>query len=275
MKLSLARPLAIIDLETTGTAVEIDRIVEIAIIKVYPDGRKTDYSKRVNPGISIPPEASKVHHIRDKDVKSQPTFKKIAQGVALILKNCDVVGFNIAGFDLPLLQSEFERAGVKFAIEDRAVIDAARIFHSKEPRNLDAAARFYLNTDHKDAHSALADARMCWRVLEAQLRRYSDLPRDPSGLHEFCNPASDRYLDSGHRFEWRHRRAAFAFGKYRGRFLKDVAEEDREYLEWMAGSDFPRDTKKIVAMALQRKFPKPNGKSASLQKRLVSNQERP
>jgi DNA polymerase-3 subunit epsilon len=261
--LKLTRPLAVIDLETTGVAIELDRIVEIAILKVYTDGRKTRYCQRVNPQIPIPPEASKVHGIRDKDVKGKPTFQRIARKVAGILKGCDLAGFNIAGFDLPLLRREFERVEVEFSSEGRAIVDSMRIFHIKEPRDLAAAARFYLDTEHKDAHSALGDARACWQVLEAQLRLYEDLPRDPNGLHDFCKPSGDRYLDSGRKFEWRYRQPAFAFGKYEGRFLKDVAKKERGYLEWMVNSDFPSDTKTIVEAALRGRFPKPKMKSAS------------
>jgi DNA polymerase-3 subunit epsilon len=247
-----------IDLETTGLAREVDRIVEIAILKFHPDGRRTRYCKRVNPQIPIPPEASEVHGIRDEHVKGEPIFKKIARQVALILRGCDIAGFNVASFDLRVLEREFERAGIPFASERRMVIDCKRIFHAKEPRDLQAAARFYLGTEHGDAHSALADARVCWRVLEAQLCRYPDLPRDVAGLHDFCGWSADKYLDSGRKFEWRYGQASFAFGKHQGRLLKEVAKEEPDYLQWMAGSDFPADTKKIVKAALDGKFPKPN-----------------
>ena len=258
--LKLTRPLAVIDLETTGTAPEVDRIVEIAILKVYPNGKKTRYCKRVNPGISIPPEASKVHGIRDKDVKRSPIFRKVARAVARLLKNCDIAGFKITTFDLPLLQREFERADVAFSVQERSVIDVMRIFHTKEPRDLPAAVRFYLETDHDDAHSALADARMTFRVLEAQLLRYRELPCDPLGLHQFCNAVNQRYLDSGKKFEWRHCQPAFTFGKHKGRLLKVVAKKDQSFLEWMIRRDFPADTKKIAEDALKGKFPKPKAK---------------
>ena len=168
----------------------------------------------------------------------------------------------MAAFDLRLLANEFNRAGVEFSTEGRSIIDAQRIFHLKEPRDLQAAARFYLNAGHEDAHSALADASMSWRVLKAQLERYPDLPRDPTGLHEFCNYASDRFLDSGRKFEWRHGEAAFAFGKHQGRPLKEIAKEKPDYLKWMVSSDFPTDTKKIVGDALDGEFPKPKTKGS-------------
>jgi DNA polymerase-3 subunit epsilon len=256
MILKLKRPIAIIDLETTGTAVEFDRIVEIAVLKVKPDGTTLKYEKRVNPGMPIPPEASKVHGIYDKDVKNKPTFHEIADEVARVLKDCDIAGFNVTNFDSKMLQREFQRAKAEFSMEGRLVIDAQRIFHAKEPRDLGAAARFYLKTEHEAAHSALGDAQMCWKVLNAQLERYGDLPRDPPALHEFCNPADDRYLDSGRKFEWRHGQAAFAFGRYGGQLLKDVAQTDRGYLEWMLRTEFPADTLGIASDALNGKFPK-------------------
>lgn len=259
--LNLDRPLAVLDLETTGLAVRQDRIVEIAILKIHPDGKKTRYCTRVNPGIPIPPEATKVHRIRDRDVKGKPPFGKIARKVARILKGCHIAGFNVVGFDLQLLQCEFERVKVPFSTEGRSVIDCKRIFHTKEPRDLPAACQFYLDTDHDEAHSALADVRACWRVLEAQLHRYPDLPRHPAGLHDFCNPASDRYLDSGRKFERRHGQAAFAFGQYQGRFLKDVAREDPGYLDWMLRRDFPADTKTIAKKALAGKLPGPKARA--------------
>jgi len=258
--LKLNRPLAVLDLETTGTAPETDRIIEIAILLVYPDGKEIEYSSRVNPEMAITCEATNVPGIRDGDVKDKPPFWAIALEVAAVLKDCDVAGFNVAAFDLRLLANEFDRAGVEFSIEDRAIIDAQRIFHVKEPRDLQAAGRFYLNTGHEDAHSALADASLSWRVLKAQLERYLDLPRNVAELHDFCNPTADRYLDSGRKFEWRHGQVAFAFGKNQGRLLEEIAEEERDYLKWMASSDFPSDTKKIVEDALDGRFSEPKTK---------------
>jgi len=254
--LTLDRPLAIIDVETTGLVPELDRIVEIAIVKMYPEGKRTKYHTRVNPGIPIPPEATEVHGIHDQDVKDEPRFSIIAPKVAEMLEDCDIAGFNISTYDLPMLQQEFKRAGVEFSAEGRAIVDAMRIYHMKEPRDLEAACHFYLGEEHKHAHSALEDAHMTLRVLEAQLQTYEDLPRDPAGLQTACSPPKGRYLDSGRKFEWRHRQTVFAFGRYRGRFLKDIARDDPGYLEWMDETDFPAGTKKIVREAMNGKFPK-------------------
>ena len=162
--LELKRPLAILDLETTGVATETDRIIEIAILKIRPDGTKTRYLSRVNPGIPIPPEATEVHGITDDDIKDEKSFSEIAERVSELLEGCDIGGFNVANFDLRLLRSEFARADVEFSIEGRSIIDAQRIFHIREPRDLSAAARFYLDREHEGAHSALDDVRMTWEI---------------------------------------------------------------------------------------------------------------
>ena len=255
--LKLNRPIAMLDLETTGVAVEADRIVEIAVLKILPDGSKLRYEGRINPGIRIPPEATQVHGISDEDVKDKPQFSEVAAEIAEFLDGCDIGGFNVAAFDLRLLQNEFSRAGVEFSLEGRSIIDVQRIYHMHEPRDLSAAALFYLDEEHEGAHSALEDVRMTWRVLQAQLERYADLPREVAALHEACNPPSDRYVDAERKFEWRHHKAAFAFGKYRGRLLEEVAEEDRGYLEWMCDRDFSPEINEIIRNALEGTFPNP------------------
>lgn len=253
--LQLNRPVAILDLETTGTSVEYDRIAEIAILKIHPNGKKTKFRSLVNPKMPIPPEATKVHGISDKDVKRKPSFRKLAAIVERILRACDLVGFNAINFDLPLLRKEFERGHVTFTLDERRILDPYRIFIRKEPRNLPAAYSFYCGREHTAAHSALGDARACWHVLRAQLKKYADLPCDLDGLNEFCNATEDRYLNSGRKFEWRHNKAAFAFGKHHGEFLQQVTKETPEYLAWMLERDFPPDTKRIVHDALAGKFP--------------------
>jgi len=254
--LKLTRPLAILDLETTGTAPSLDRIVEIAILKIYPDGRKTKYHERVNPGVRIPPEATKVHGIGDKHVKECRPFKNLAAKIDRFLEGCDLAGYNLIRFDLPLLQFEFARAEVEFSLDGRRVVDACHIFHRKEPRDLAAALKFFCDEEHYQAHSALHDVRACWKVLAAQLGRYTDLPLDLQGLHNFCNERDERFVDADRKFEWRHDEATFTFGKYRGRSLKEVAKEEPGFLEWMLAKDFGPETKAIVQRALEGKFPK-------------------
>jgi DNA polymerase III subunit epsilon len=250
--LKLSRPLAVIDLETTGLRQEEDRIIEIAIIKLHPDGREAEFCERVNPEVPIPRQVSELTGIRDEDVQGKPTFRAIAANIAKFLIDCDLAGFNVIDFDWRLLKHEFQRAGVDVPNGGRAIVDTMQIFHRQESRNLTAAARFYLNLNHADAHSALADARMSVRVLMAQLLRYQDIPHDLPELHAYCH----RYLDSARTFEWKRGEAVVAFGRrYKGRMLRDVAQVDAEYLRWMLAGDFPSDTKQIVSDALLGRFP--------------------
>jgi DNA polymerase-3 subunit epsilon len=169
--LSLERPLIVFDTETTGTNPRADRVIEIACLKVHPDGRREQWLRRINPGIPIPPASTAIHGITDADVAGEPRFRELAPELAAFLAGCDLAGYNIAGFDLPVLRAEFLRAGVAFEVSDRRLVDAQRIFFSREPRHLAAAARFYCQSEHAGAHGALADAEMTLRVLEGQLER--------------------------------------------------------------------------------------------------------
>lgn len=261
MSIKLQRPMAILDLETTGLRPEQDRIVEIAILRIAPDGTETKYVKRINPLIPIPAEASALHGIRNEDVQNAPVFKAVAQEIADFLSGCDLAGFNLAGFDLRMLQKEFDRAGIRFSSAERAIVDAKQIYHSKEPRTLEAACRFYLSEGHEKAHSALDDVIATWRVLNAQLMRYQDLPRDPAGLNSLFN----RFVDPDGKFEWSGPNAAFTFGKYRGRSLQEIAECDSEYLTWIADKgDFSQNTKQIVRSALKGNFPRRGDKAIAV-----------
>jgi DNA polymerase III subunit epsilon len=261
ISMKLSRPLAVIDLETTGLVVETDRIVEIAVVKVCPDGRPlVPYVARVNPQIPIPAAATAVHGIRNEDVEHEPGFKLLAPKIAALLEGCDLAGFNIVNFDLRLLLQEFARAGVPFSLKDRAIVDAKQIYHAREPRDLEAACRFYLKREHPQAHAALDDAQTTWWVLNAQLQAYGDLPRDPAGLDALFNQC----IDSEGKFEWRRGQAAFAFGKYRGQSLRDVARQSPDYLEWIANKgDFTPEVKQIAKDALKGTFPGKNEKRAA------------
>jgi DNA polymerase-3 subunit epsilon len=254
--LKLKRPLAIVDLETTGLIAGHDRVIEIAVLKIHPNGKRTRYCSRVNPEMRIPPEASKIHGIRDRDVKSKPTFEKIVPKLTRLLQSCDLAGFNIVRFDLPILREEFRRVGKEFPWDSRKIIDACRIFHINEPRDLTAAYRYYCDSEHTAAHSALEDARICWEVLRGQLSRYSHLPRSVESLDRYCNPIDDRYVDASGKFEWRFGEAVFLFGKNKGLSLRRVAEESPDDLEWMLRGDFSLEVKKIVRNALRGKQPR-------------------
>lgn len=236
--LQLERPLAFIDTETTGLNPSAARIVELALVRVQPDGRVDEKVRRFNPGESIPAEATAVHGIKDADVAHEAPFARRARSLAQLLDPCDLAGFNIRRYDLPLLLAEFRRAGVEFDARSRRLIDVQQLFHRQEPRNLSAAVRFYLGRDADDAHSALADTRMTAEVFVAQLVRYGDLPRSLDGLHALCDEVGpfrtelDRWFDRGD-----DGRLTFRRGKHRGRTLADVATSEGDYLLWMIGAD--------------------------------------
>lgn len=250
-RLELQRPLAVLDLETTGIFIEIDRIVEIGIIKVSSSGERQRFYQRVNPKIKIPQEASDVHGIRDEDVASKPEFTNIALSVAEFLANCDLAGFNILSFDLPMLLKEFERSDVRFSMEGRHVIDAKEIYHLKEPRTLAAAVRLYCGRNQANAHSAFDDAVACLDVLEGQLAKYPDLPTQVEGLSVFAQQSrQQRFLDSGRWFVSRYGKPAFARGEYAGRNLSEVAAGNPEFVKSvLCREDLPADTREMILKA--------------------------
>jgi DNA polymerase-3 subunit epsilon len=252
--LALERPLVVLDTETTGTNPRADRIIEIACLKVHPDGRRERWIRRVNPGIPIPPTSTSIHGISDGDVAGESRFREVAAELAAFLSGCDLAGYNIAGFDLPVLRAEFLRAGVSFDVSERRLVDAQRIFFSKEPRHLTAAARFYCQADHDGAHGALADAEMTLRVLEGQLERYQELPRTVGELHEMFCAGIDQDLDPEGRIRLVNGEPTVNFGKNRGRTLRDMAREEPGFLRWILKGDFSEPVKSIA-----RKFLPPEG----------------
>jgi DNA polymerase-3 subunit epsilon len=246
--LLLEKPLAIIDLETTGTVPQSDRIVEMGILKVTPDGRRCQRVLRLNPGVPIPASATEVHGITDADVAEKPRFVEVAADLITLLDGCDLGGFNLKRFDLRLLHAEFKRTGRPWSLEGRAIVDAMEIFFAYERRDLKAAVRFYCERDHENAHSAGADVRATAEVLDAMLERYGDLPRTIAGLHQHLkNPNA---VDSSGYFVRVAGQVQFAFGKYRGQPLDAVARAKPDYLRWMLGQDFFEDTKAVVREAL-------------------------
>lgn len=253
--LALDRPLAVLDLEATGTAPHRDRIVEIAVLKIFPDGRKMVRHRRVNPGVPIPIEASEVHGIYDADVAREPEFRMVASSLVEFLQDCDLAGFGIVQFDVPLLRTEFERAGVEFSIEGRRIIDAKSIYHLKEPRNLSAAHLFYCGSPFEAAHSAEADTLATYRVIVNQLRRYPDLPHSIDELHRLSNPRQADFVDSEGKLIWRHDVVYFNFGKHRGVPLQEVIQIDFEYVRWLIAKDFRADLKNVLAAAVEGRYP--------------------
>lgn len=243
MALKLERPLIFFDLETTGTNIVRDRIVEISLVKVYPDGSEPKrFVQRVNPQMPIPAEATRVHHITDSDVADAPTFDRLAQKIADTFKGCDIAGFNSTRFDLPLLVEEMQRAKVFFDYRSANLIDVQNIFHKKEPRNLVAAYKFYCGKNLDDAHSALADTLATYEVFMAQVEKYDDLPDTTKGLAEYS--AYNKMVDLAGRFiRDDQNRIVINFGKNKGKELAKVIKEEPSYYQWMMDGDFPADTK--------------------------------
>ena len=259
--LKLERPIAFIDVETTGTHPHLDRIVELSILRIQPDGREDYRSHRVNPGVSIPPEATAVHGITDEDVAEEPAFCQYAKGVCEFLDGCDISGFNVITFDLPFLEAELERVGVGFFREGRQLVDSMVIYHQKEPRepgktrNLKAAYLRYCGKELEDAHGAEKDATASAEVLDGMVKEHSDLPRDVPGLGAFCNEVRKDYIDLEGRFIWVEGEATLNFGKHSGRPLKEIAMEHPDYLQWILGNDFRPDVCELVEKALDGEFP--------------------
>jgi DNA polymerase III subunit epsilon len=248
----LERPLVFFDLETTGLRVGTDRIVELAVIRLAPTGDVMEKVRRFNPGIPIPAEASAVHGITDEDVAHEPPFAARARSLKKLLDPCDLGGFNLRSFDVPMLLAEFQRAGIPFDVESRRIIDVQLIFHREEPRDLSAAARFYLGRELEDAHSALADIRATAEVLSAQLDRYPHLPRDLDGLNAYCDEVRPFETEVDRWFaETADGGRVFRRGKHRDRPLAEVAASEPDYLRWMLGTDdMDEGVKEVVRAAL-------------------------
>lgn len=244
MELALKKPIIFFDLETTGTNITHDRIVEISIIKVMPNGEETERTIRVNPEMHIPEEATAIHHITDEDVAGCRTFKMIAKELAQSFTGCDIAGFNSNRFDIPVLCEEFRRAGVSFDFTKPRFIDVQTIFHKKEQRTLIAAYKFYCGKNLEEAHSASADTRATYEVLKAQLDRYDDLPNDMDALAEYSS--QNRNVDLMGRLIYNDKRQeVINFGKYKGQLAEEVLRRDPGYYSWIMQGDFPQNTKDV------------------------------
>ncbi|UDQ99529.1 exonuclease domain-containing protein [Lentisphaerota bacterium WC36G] len=255
MNINLEKPLIFFDLETTGINIANDRIVEISIVKLLPDGSQEIKTRKINPEMPIPRGASEVHGIYDEDVKDEPTFKDIAKSLYNYMLGCDVAGYNVLKFDIPLLIKEFERANLSYSVSGVDVVDVFNIFCKKEPRTLTAAYKMYCNKDLEDAHSAEADTLATLEVFAGQLKYYDDLPNSISEIAEFANKRDDKCIDNNGRFKWHGDDAMVAFGKHNGQLLKTVADQNPGFLRWIVNNDFPEDVKKIAKNALIGKFP--------------------
>ena len=266
MILNLRNPLAFFDLETTGVNISKDRIVELAIIKVMPNGERFNKIMRINPTIPIPIESSLIHGIYDKDVADEPTFKSIAKSLAKFLEGADLSGFNIINFDVPMLVEEFLRADVNFNIENRKLVDSQKIFHLMEKRNLSSAYKFYCNKVLENAHSAEMDTLASLEVLEAQVLKYQGMTvfnglekeigkieNNMNVLHELT---SSNMIDLAGRMVKKDDTIIFNFGKHRGKSVTKILEDEPSYYDWIMNGDFPLDTKRRLTEIRLRAFKK-------------------
>lgn len=245
MNLNLARPLVFFDLETTGINIVTDRIVEIALLKIMPNGSEHKHTYRVNPGMPIPKQASEIHGISDADVAGSPKFSEIAAEIVQHISGCDIAGYNSNKFDIPLLAEEFNRAGVDFNWTKAKCIDVHVLFLKKEARTLSAAYQFYCNKDLTDAHSADADTMATYEVLKAQLDRYPDVENSVKFLSEFT--AQNNNADFAGRIIFNDsKQEVFNFGKYKGQVVSDVFRKDPNYYVWMMQGEFHSNTKQVI-----------------------------
>jgi len=253
MRIHLKNPLVFFDLETTGINIVYDRIVEISYLKVAVNGEEESKTRLINPEMPIPPQATAIHGISDEHVKDSPTFKMIAKSLATQIEGCDLAGYNSNRFDIPLLAEEFLRAGVDIDLMRRKFVDIQTIFHKKEPRNLSAAYKFYCDKDLENAHTSAADTKATYEILQAQLDRYPDLKNDIAFLSEYSS--FNNHADFAGRIIYNERKQeVINFGKYKGRLVEDVFQEDPGYYGWIMQGDFALHTKKVfTAIKLRKK----------------------
>lgn len=258
MELNLKRPIAFFDLETTGLNISNDRVIEISILKVHPNGNKEQKTLRINPGMPVPPESTKIHGITDEDLKDKPSFKDVAKELSRFLAGCDLSGYNAIKFDIPVLMEEFLRCDTDFDLNNRHVVDVQNIFMKMEPRTLKGAYRFFCQKELEDAHSAEADTTATYEILKAQLDRYQGVDyegregivehpvvNDVKALHDFS--MQQQFADLAGQIIYNADRVeVFNFGKHKGRTVEDVFSKDPSYYDWMMKGDFPLFTKKLI-----------------------------
>ena len=270
MNLKLTKPLIVFDIESTGLIVGRDKIIELCLIKVMPDGSEIEKLYRINPEQHIPEETTAIHGISDKDVADCPSFSQLAPELINFIGNSDLCGYNSNKFDVPLLVEEFLRAGVDFSLHNRRIIDVQNIFHKMEPRNLKGAYKFYCNKELKDAHTANADTRATLEVFKQQLDRYegveyedydgtisTPIVNDMNKLAQFTKTGNWADL-VGHIYYNKENKECFNFGKHKGSIVEEVFEKEPAYYAWMMNSDFPLSTKKLITEIITRKLLKNN-----------------
>jgi DNA polymerase-3 subunit epsilon len=265
MALHLKKPLAVFDLETTGTDIVEDRIIELSVVKMMPDGSLKQMTQLINPGIPIPAASSIVHGIYDDDVKDAPGFKQIARDLSRFLDGCDLAGFSIIKFDVPILVEEFLRVEVDFDLKNKKLVDAQRIFHLMEKRNLSAAYRFYCDKQLEDAHSAEADTAATLEIILAQSERYlgqsvfdnlgKKLGKVENTVDSLSEITYSKMVDLAGRFVLNTENVeVFNFGKYRGKPILQILEKEPQYYDWIMNGKFPRDTKRKLTEIKLRSF---------------------
>jgi len=253
MNITLTSPLAFFDIESTGINPATDRIVELAIVRINPDGEKSRLRRLVNPQMPIPKESSDIHGITDDMVRDAPSFPEIAAEVADFLENCDLGGYNSNRFDVPLLVEEFLRTGVGFSLTGRRLLDVQKIYHKMEPRTLSAAYQFYCHKNLEDAHSATADVEATWEVLQAQIDKYPNIGNSLNTILQFTG--EDKIVDMARRFVYKGEEIIFNFGKYKGKAAHIVFREEPQYYDWMMRGDFPLHTKQVISEIFGQVFP--------------------
>lgn len=249
-QLSLKRPIIFFDIESTGTDHAKDRIVEIALVKIQPDGKRDTYTKRINPGIPIPPEVTAIHGISDEDIKDCPSFKQIAHNLYDWMKGCDLGGYNSNKFDIPMLAEELLRCDIHVDFTERNMVDVQQIFFKMEARTLSAAYKFYCDKDMQNAHSAEADTLATIEILQAQLERYNTLGNDVKALHDFTG--GDEMVDYARRLIMKDGEPVFNFGKHKGQKVTDIFTKEPQYYDWMMQADFSLHTKQKISEILNK-----------------------
>tara|TARA_B110000467_G_scaffold150755_1_gene158500 strand:+ start:724 stop:1494 length:771 start_codon:yes stop_codon:yes gene_type:complete len=254
MELNLTKPIVFFDLETTGVQVAKDRIVEISVFKILPNGNKEGKTWLVNPTIPIPAETTAIHGISDEKIANEPTFKELAHEIKKMMEGCDLAGYNSNRFDIPLLAEEFLRADLEFDMKKQRAVDVQNIFHKLEQRTLSAAYRFYCNKDLENAHSAEADTLATYEILTAQLDKYEELENDIDFLADFSTRGGKSVDMAGFIVLNEDNQECFTFGKYKGKLVTEILASNPGYFSWIQQADFPLYTKKVLTEIKLRGF---------------------
>ncbi|WP_397363274.1 exonuclease domain-containing protein [Olleya sp. R77988] len=253
MSLNLTKPICFFDLETTGINITTDRVVEISILKVFPNGNKESKTWLVNPEMPIPAFVSEIHGVTDERVANEPTFKQLAPEISAMIKDADLAGFNSNRFDIPLLAEEMLRADLDFDMKNRVAVDVQTIFHKMEKRTLSAAYKFYCDKSLENAHTAEADTLATYEVLKAQIERYDELENDTKFLAEFS--VHKKFADFAGFISYnKEEKEVFSFGKHKGKLVTEVLEKEPGYFGWLLNADFPLYTKKVLTAIKLRAF---------------------